>query len=207
MKQLFSTLLFCLLSFFVQAQDINLPQPVRTGGMPLMEALNNRESARSFIDKPIDLQTLSDLLWAAWGYNRENKRTAPSSRNRQEVDLYVCLQSGSYLYDAKNSILKRIGDEDLRQATGTQSFVGVAPLNIVIVSDVSKLSGKNPQAVTEAIYANAGFISQNIYLFCASKGNLGGVVRAMIPKESLAKALHLSDSQIITLAHTVGYIK
>src|SRR5574344_3021277 len=114
MKQLFSTLLFCLLSFFVQAQDINLPQPVRTGGMPLMEALNNRESARSFIDKPIDLQTLSDLLWAAWGFNREDKRTAPSSRNRQEIDVYVSLQKGLYLYDAKNNVLKQISKEDIR---------------------------------------------------------------------------------------------
>ncbi|HOG42362.1 MAG TPA: nitroreductase family protein, partial [Bacteroidales bacterium] len=85
--------------------DIALPAPRRKGGMPLMEALNRRESSRELTSKPLDLQTLSDLLWAAWGYNRDHKRTAPSSHNRQEIDLYVFLESGTYIYDAAGNRL------------------------------------------------------------------------------------------------------
>ena len=186
--------------------DIALPAPCRTGGMPLMEALNRRESSRELTSTPLDLQTLSDLLWAAWGYNRDHKRTAPSSHNRQEIDLYVFLESGTYIYDAAGNRLLLHDNDDLRSLTGTQDFVGSAAVEIAMVADTSKIKGKTPQGTIEAIYANTGFISQNIYLFCAHAG-LGGVTRAMVPKEELAQRLRLSNSQVITLVHTVGYKK
>ncbi len=186
--------------------DIALPAPNRRGGMPLMEALNLRQSSRDLSNTPLDMQTLSDLLWAAWGYNREHKRTAPSSHNRQEIDLYIFLESGTYIYDAAGNRLLLHDDEDLRSLTGTQEFVGSAAVEIAMVADTSKIKGKTPQGTIEAIYANTGFISQNIYLFCAQAG-LGGVTRAMVPKAELAQRLRLNDSQIITLVHTVGYKK
>ena len=186
--------------------DIALPAPNRRGGMPLMEALNLRQSSRDLSNTPLDMQTLSDLLWAAWGYNREHKRTAPSSHNRQEIDLYLFLESGTYIYDAAGNRLLLHDDEDLRSLTGTQEFVGTAAVEIAMVADTSKIKGKSHQGTIEAIYANTGFISQNIYLFCAQAG-LGGVTRAMVPKEELAQRLRLNDSQIITLVHTVGYKK
>ena len=186
--------------------DIALPAPNRRGGMPLMEALNLRQSSRDLSNTPLDMQTLSDLLWAAWGYNREHKRTAPSSHNRQEIDLYIFLESGTYIYDAAGNRLLLHDDEDLRSLTGAQEFVGTAAVEIAMVADTSKIKGKSHQGTIEAIYANTGFISQNIYLFCAQAG-LGGVTRAMVPKEELAQRLRLNDSQIITLVHTVGYKK
>ena len=184
-----------------------LPPARRTGGMPLMEALAARHSGRDFdAGRELDMQTLSDLLWAAWGINRRSGRTAPSSHNRQEIELYVFLKSGVYKYDAARHALLLLIPEDLRASTGSQPFVGVAPVEIALVSDTSKITGKSPQGIIEATYANTGFICQNIYLFCASEG-LCTVARALVPKEELAARLSLAPEQIITLVQSVGYLK
>lgn len=183
--------------------SIQLPPPAVTGGMPLMEALAARRSSREFSAEALDLQTLSNLLWAAWGFNREHKRTAPTSHNRQDIDLYVITHEGTYLYDARDNRLVVVTDEDLSSFSGSQEFVTTAPLNIAIVSDTSKITGKTPQGVIEAIYANTGFVSQNIYLFCASE-NLATVTRAMVDKPLLAEKLSLSPTQVITLVQSVG---
>ncbi|MBP1639483.1 MAG: hypothetical protein H6Q17_1066 [Bacteroidetes bacterium] len=194
-------------SSLLSAQIIELPQPVRTGGKPLMDVLNLRQSARQFdSEKSISNQTLSNLLWAAWGFNREKKRTAPSSMDRQEIDLYAVTKEGVYRYDAAGNKLIPIATGDYRKETGTQPYVGNAPLNIVFVCNKSKINSKGESGLIEATYANSGFISQNIYLFCASEG-LSTVIRASIAKEKLAKIMNLTDDQMITLAQTVGYPK
>ncbi|MDZ7634462.1 MAG: nitroreductase family protein [Bacteroidales bacterium] len=122
------------------AQDIALPVPAKSGGKPLMDALNERQSARSFADTDLSLQQLSDLLWAAWGINRpaDGKRTAPSSHNRQEMDVYVVLKTGLFLYDAGGNLLKQIHNRDIRALTGTQDFPATAPVNLVYVADLAK---------------------------------------------------------------------
>jgi nitroreductase len=163
--------------------------------MPLMEALNKRQSCREYSTEEIDNQTLSNLLWAAWGYNREDKRTAPSAVNKQEIDLYVVMRSGAYLYDARKNILKQISDKDLRMETAKQKFVEDAPLDIVFVSDHAK--GGESSAV------NSGYISQNIYLFCASEG-LCTVARAYFDPATVIKALNLKNTQVPILVQTVG---
>jgi len=182
------------------AQDIQLPSPNRTGGKPLMDALNERQSNRDFSDKELCIQTLSDLLWAANGFNRETKRTAPSSQDRQEIDLYVSLKSGIYFYDAKNLqlILKVEGNNQTQ--TGGQPFVGVAPLNLIFVANLDKASNR------DAALIDCGFISQNIYLFCASEG-LISVVRGSVDKVEVHKLLGLKEKQEVLLAQTVGYKK
>lgn len=185
-------------------KNIILPAPSRSGGMPLMEALANRSSQREFSSRELDLQTLSDLLWAAFGFRCERRRTAPSSHNRQETELYIFLKSGVYVYDAEANSLVCVDSRDLSSLTGTQDFVCVAPVNIAMVADRTKIKGKTPQGVIETIYADTGFISQNIYLFCTSAG-LSSVTRAMIDKEALAEALELSQDKTITLIHTVGW--
>ena len=180
--------LFCLTT--LSAQDVVLPKPVKTGGMPLMEALSKRASTREFSAEEIDNQVLSNLLWAAWGFNRQDKRTAPSSMNKQEVELYVVKKSGAYLWDAKNNILKQISKLDLRSFTYSQAYVAPAPINIVFVGNQN--SG-----------VNCGYISQNIYLFCASEG-LGTVARGSFDGKALSKALNLTEAQIPVLAQTIG---
>ena len=170
-----------------------------------MEALNNRQSAREFSDKEIDAQNLSNLLWAAWGYNREGKRTAPSSQNFQEIDIYLIKADGFYLFDAKNQSLLKLGNDDLRKSSGTQDYVYTAPLNLVYVADLDRTKTTDFSAEPTASYANTGFIAQNVYLYGASAG-LAVVVRGSFGKD-LRDKLHLREHQKIILTQTVGWPK
>lgn len=184
----------------------NLPKPVITGGKPLMEALSQRRSIRSFSEKEVPQQVLSNLLWAAWGINRPatGQRTAPSAHNRQPIDLYVITARGAFLYDAKAHALVRAAEGDLRKLAGRQDFVYSAPVNLIYVEDTAR-SGDEPQS---AVWSGvtAGAIAQNVYLFCASEG-LATVVRGWVDHEPLAKALGLKPAQRVILAQTVGYPK
>jgi len=118
---------------------IPLPEPEKTGGMPLMEALNQRHSGRSFQDKALTDQILSNLLWAAFGVNRENgKRTAPSSQGKTEMEIYVAKSDGLFLYLPEKNALKKILDEDIRAKTGKQNFVADAPVNLIFVANYKK---------------------------------------------------------------------
>ena len=185
---------------------VSLPAPQTDGGKPLMQALKLRASARAFAPDPLPPQTLANLLWAAWGINRpqEGKRTAPSARNWQEIDVVVVNATGAYLYDAAGNALKPLVAGDFRALTGVQDFVKDAPVNLLLVADTSRMQGaQDPQPMA---HADAAFIAQNVYLFCASEG-LAVVVRASFDRPALAKALKLRDNQLIVLAQTVGFPK
>jgi nitroreductase len=192
------------------AQDlkpVTLPAPQTSGGKPLMQALKERKSTREFSPEKLSPQVLSNLLWAGWGINREDgHRTAPSSSDRQEIEIYAVMADGAYAYDAKANALKPVVSGDLRKLTGSQPFVGEAPLNLVYVADFSKMGNADENAKNATANANTGFIAQNVYLFCASEG-LGAVVRGSVPRAELTKALNLRPDQRITLAQTVGHIK
>jgi SagB-type dehydrogenase family enzyme len=187
-------------------QDISLPPPRMEGGKPLMQALKERQTTRAFSAKKLPLQVMSDLLWAAAGVNRPNdgKRTVPSAKNWQEIEVYAVTEDGAYLYDAKANRLTAVAKGDLRKLTSTQDFTAPAPLNLVYVADISKMKDAAPE--DQALYSGAdtGFISQNVYLFCASEG-LATVVRASVDRKELAIALKLPAQKRITLAQTVGY--
>lgn len=188
------------------AQNIKLPTPNKSGGKPLMTVLNERKSSRDFSEKILPNQQLSNLLWADWGYNRADKRTAPSSQNKQEMDIYVALASGCYLYDARKNELVLVVKQDLREKTGKQDFVKNAPVNIIFVADKRKMAQQDEQSMLQTAYINTGFISQNIYLYCASEG-LATVIRAWVDKAALALAMKLHDQQEIIVCQTVGYPK
>jgi nitroreductase len=171
-----------------------------------MTVLKARASAREFAPDTLPPQTLANLLWAAWGINRpDGHRTAPSASNRQEIEIYVTLPEGAYLWDAKANTLNPVAAGDHRAETGTQPFPATAALNLVFVADLSKVSrpDSDPQQLLN-IGADTGYISQNVYLFCASEG-LATVARASISKETLAKTLKLRETQMIVLAQTVGH--
>jgi nitroreductase len=191
------------------AQDltpVSLPAPQTEGGTPLMQALKLRATARAFAPDPLPPQTLANLLWAAWGINRpqEGKRTAPSTRNWQEIEVVVLNAAGAYVYAAAGHALKPIVAGDLRALAGTQDFVKDAPVTLVLVADTSRMeAGPDTQAYA---YADAAFISQNVYLFCASEGLATGV-RASVDRPALAKALKLRDNQLIVFAQSVGFPK
>lgn len=187
------------------AEPIALPKPRTEGGKPLMQALADRKTSREFSPEKLSLQTLSDLLWAACGVNRpDGRRTAPTASNRQELEVYAVTAEGAYRYDAKANRLEPVASGDLRAATGGQAFVTVAPLNLVYAADFDRVSGGNPEDKFLYAAADVGFVSQNVYLYCASQG-LATVVRGSVDRKGLAKALGLPASQSVMLVQTVGY--
>jgi SagB-type dehydrogenase family enzyme len=187
------------------AGEGKLPAPQTEGGLPLMQALKRRRTTRSLAPRELPPQVLSNLLWAAFGINRpDGHRTAPSARNWQEIDVYVVMASGAYLYDARDHGLQRVVTQDVRALAGTQAHARSAPVTLVYVADARRMSGAGDEARTELAGADTGFIAQNAYLYCASEG-LGTVVFASIDRERLAQALKLDRAQRIVLGQSVGY--
>lgn len=225
-------------------QPIALPQPQKTGGMPLMDTLNARKSTRSFTSEKLTRQMLSNLLWAAFGQNREviqsesaassgrPGRTAPSGMNMQEIDIYVALAEGVYVYDAFSNRLLPVLGEDIRATVNRLPIAADAAVGLIYVEDSDKRAmppgapsagagapsagapsaappagtGTPPAAGrtrSSAAEVDAGFIGQNVYLFCASEG-LGTFFHAT-DREGLAKTLNLRSSQQVLYSQTVGY--
>jgi nitroreductase len=191
-----------------EEQSIQLSRP-QTDRNPFLQLLLKRESSRAFRSAPLPTAVLSNLLWAAAGINRpeSGKRTAPTASNRQEIDVYAATDKGLYLYDAKANALNLLLAKDIREMTGKQPFVKEAAVNLVYVADLAKSSSTAPEA-DKTLYAAAavGFMSQNVYLYCASEG-LATVVRAMIDRPVLAEVMKLRPTQKIILAQSVGYPK
>ena len=187
---------------------IKLPKPQTDMGRPLMQLLKERSSSRSYSPEKLSTQTLSNLLWAAFGINRPNagKRTAPSAMNWQEIDIYVTLSDGLYLYDAKANTLVLCLAEDIRPLTGGQAFVADAPVNLVYVADFSKMGKAKEEDKVFYSAADTGFIGQNVYLYCASEG-LATVVRGYVDRQTLKQKMKLRPEQRVILAQSVGYPK
>ena len=192
----------------VRAQEppaVPLPKPQVTGGKPLMQALNERMSRREFSPEKLPQQVLANLLWAAFGVNRaDGRRTAPSASNMQELEVYAVMADGVYRYDAKAHALQLHLKEDLRAATGNNPWIATAPLNLLYVADYSKMGQRSEETKRVDSGTDSGFISQNVYLFCASEG-LATVVRGGIDRPAVEKALKLRSDQHVVLAQTVGY--
>ncbi len=206
MKLKLSLLLAAFLAGNVLAQSIELPLPQKTGGMPLMEALAKRSTSRAFATNDLSSQQISSLLWAAFGINRpDGKRTAPSANNKQETDIYVLLKTGAYVYSAASNKLDLVLAEDIRALGGTQKFVKDAPITLVFVADLAKRGGNNEGSRNMA-NIDVGYISQNVYLFCASE-KLATGARASIDRAALGAKLNLRPDQFIVLAQSVGYPK
>jgi len=187
---------------------VALPPPQTTGAATLMDALRSRRSTREFSPRPLPRYVLSTLLWSAFGVNRPDSggRTAPSAHNWQEIEVFAALPDGAYRYDARRHALQSVVNVDLRAATGMQEFVGTAPLNLVYVADFGKMGDASAEDRTFYAAADAGFVAQNVYLYCAAAG-LACVVRGLVDRRKLAPALKLRTDQRIVLAQTVGYPK
>lgn len=183
-----------------------LPPPSRVGGMPLMEALQHRQSQRNFSTRPLSEQLLSDLLWAAAGVNRpaEGGRTAPSALHAQEVDLHVALPNGLYFYDPTLHALRLEVGSDVRRVTGYQDFVDQAALDLIFVADHTRMKLVPAARRRSYAFTCAGAMAQNVYLFSASV-SLATVVRAWFDHAGLSEAMGLSAEHELLLAQTVGH--
>ncbi len=205
-----------ILGSSIMAQDlppIELPAPDTTGGKPLMQVLHDRHTTREFAADTLPLPLLSNLLWAAGGINRpeSGKRTAPSAMNWQEIDIYVVRADGVHRYDPKAHTLVPVLTGDIRGQTGMQPFVKDAPINLIFVADFTRMgdpAANDDERRSKERYAaaDAAFMCQNVYLFCASEG-LATVVRGSVDREALGKTLNLPETQQVVFAQTVGYPK
>ena len=212
MKQLVLLLAMCATMTTLHAQgawELKLNRPDLNRGVNVMKAFSDRHSDREFSTRELSLQDLSDLLWAANGVNRpgDGKRTAPSALNKQDVDIYVFLAKGVYLYDASKHVLKLVAEGDHRAVVaGRQDFVKQAPVSLVYVSDLSRFGMGLDEQVKLMGAMDAGIVSQNVNLFCAGVG-LSTVPRASMDQEALRKLLKLSDTQVPMMNNPVGYSK
>lgn len=206
--------LIALFSFFIisanaqQLKPIPLKSPDLSLSATLMQTLSHRASVRSFAETELSELGLSNLLWAANGINRPQNglRTAPSALNSQDIDIYVINKEGVYLYDASKHILNPVQKGDFRSQIGGQDYVAIAPVNLILVSDLSRFKQGDQAQKDSWAKMDAGMVSQNISLYCAATG-LGTVPRSMINIEKMKSALKLSNSQRIMLNHPVGYPK
>lgn len=202
MKQskMFLFLICCTFVSGAYAQElkpIQLSAPDMNRGTTIMKAFQQRKSERVYAKKDLSVADLSDLLWAANGINRpeSGKRTAPSSMNIQDIEIYVCLADGAYLYNPKKQELTPVAKGDFRRAVGgQQDFVEKAPVSLVLVSSKGGVTGAY----------DAGIVSQNISIFCAGAG-LATVPRVSMDQNKLKTALKLTNGQHLMMNHPVGY--
>ena len=208
MKKLAIILMAALLTAGAFAQTkVNLPAPHKDAAMPLYQALQQRASVRDFKTDPLSDQTLSDLLWAAMGINREDGRlTAPTAMNTQEIRLYVCRAEGCYEYIAKENCLVKLSDKDVRKdIAGRQGSVADAPVFIVLTADLNRYRMKGDMTARFGAI-DCGYVSQNICLACEALG-LKTVPRAGMDENVLKKELDIQDGQLLLINHPVGYQK
>jgi SagB-type dehydrogenase family enzyme len=212
MKKFIVTFCIAIIINYLSAQTprtIILNAPDTTRGLPVMKALSLRASANDFDTTSLKLQDMSDLLWAANGINRpvNGKRTAPSAMNAQDIDVYAFMKSGVYLYNAKKHCLDFVIDGDYRALiAGRQENFAKAPLICLLVSDISRF--QRGEDSLKLVYAaeDAGIVSQNISIFCASVG-FATRPRASMDQQKLREILKLKDSQHLMLNNPVGYKK
>jgi nitroreductase len=193
------------LLFAQQCPPLSLPKPQTQGGKPLMEALKDRRTTREFGPNKLSPQLLSNLLWAGFGVNRPETghRTAASAMNAQEIDIYLACDDGLYLYDAPAHQLQPIFAGDIRAKTSGQGFATNAPLTLIFVADYGRMVKARPEQKEFYSGIDTGYISQNVYLFCASEG-LATVVHDL-DRKPLSDAMKLRPEQRIVLAQAVGF--
>jgi hypothetical protein len=201
-------------------ETIKLKEANKERGLPFMEVLSVRASVREWSDRDLNLQDLSDLLWAANGINRpdEQRYTASSAQNAHDVDLYVFMKEGAYLYDADAHALEPVLSGDLRSelmmappprppgvaAPPPPAAPSNPPIQLILVSDVSRFKFGPQELKPEWGAIDAGIVSQNISLFCAATG-IKTRPRASMDKGKIAELLELSETQYVFLNHPVGY--
>ncbi len=192
----------------------NLPRPQKDLPVSLMQALEKRRSIRKWSDTSVSEQELSNLLWAACGITKKkqgrtkSKRTAPSACNSQAIRVYVLHEKGVFLYNEETHGLIEIANDDVRQYIGTQKMMKSAPLGLVFVADVSRMTSpflRREEARQFSAWVDTGYISQNVYLYCAA-ANMGTVVLSLVDREKLHELMHLQAHEKIVLTQVVGHL-
>ena len=200
-----------------ELQPIILSKPEKEGGKSVLAALQERRTNRNISTREIPAQVLSNLLWAAFGVNRAGAsfgnpgRTAPSASNSQEIDLYVAMAKGVYLYEAVPHRLTPVVQGDFRARAGSRGAAR-APLNIFYIADLTRYdlgpgqpdrSIWDPEVQKSYYYTDTGFIAQNVYLFAASFGLAAWFHNCN--KRDTPKEFRLKSHQRVLFAQSIGY--
>lgn len=185
---------------------ITLPEPDKVGGAPLMKAISDRKSSRAYRPQALSDQMISDLVWVSAGINRPEKGgiTIPTAMGSKEIDVYVMTDKGVFFYKSGSHQLIPVEKGDHRSIAGKQEFAAQAPVTLFFVADHARMKPKDEEARNSFGAMTAAYASENVYLYCASKG-LATVVRAAIDKDALSALLKLRPEQKLLLAQSVGY--
>ena len=211
MKKVFAVFLFVALmssSAFAEGEaTVKLPDPEKSGGIPVVDAISQRQSAGDFVDTELTLQQLSNLLWVAGGINRDNgKLTYATAMNTQDMVIYAFTKSGVFRYNHEDHSITKIADGDHRALTGGQPFVAKAAVDLLYIQDTGKWPKSRPIPAGDILncgFAHAGLSMQNVYLYAASQG-WGARTRMNFDREALTKLLGLTDKHTFTLMQCVG---
>ena len=189
----------------VFAEDIALPEPEKSGGIGVVDAVAARQSVGDFVDTEITMQQLSNLLWIAGGINRDNgKLTYATASNFQDMVIYAFTSKAVYRYNPQNHSVTVVADGDHRKLTGGQPFVAKAAVDLLYIQDTGKWpEGRPADVVLNCGFAHAGLSMQNVYLYAASLG-WGARTRMNFDREGLTKLLGLTDKHNFTLMQCFG---
>lgn len=178
------------------AADIKLPEPDKTNTATLVSALENRHSDREFSDKAVDEQTLSTILWAAFGVNRaDGKRTIPTALDKKDLNVYVFNKDGVWLYNAEKNALEQQSAENHLDLFKLQDYM--KPVSTVLVYTGS---------AEDYAVMHAGSAYQNVELYAAAN-NMASIVRGYFEHEKVAAVLKLADGQRVIISQAVGWRK
>ncbi|MBU3912160.1 MAG: SagB/ThcOx family dehydrogenase [Candidatus Omnitrophica bacterium] len=198
--------------FMAETKLIQLPKPLIKGNISLEEAIFRRRSQRSFKQKDLTLQQISQLLWAAQGITLEkesyNLRTAPSAGALYPMEIYLLTKNGLFRYLPNGHRLEPLSEQDLRGDLVVSSLgqvaINQAPVNIVICAVYSRLASKYGQRGIRYAHIEVGHIAQNIHLQSVALG-LSSVPIGAFNDEEVKKILSLPANHEPLYIIPVGY--
>ena len=189
--------------------DTVLPPPATSGGMSLAKAMADRRSVRSFADKPVTLEQVSQLCWAAQGITDQSsgKRTAPSAMALYAVNIYLVNKDGCFEYLPGPHALRPMGGpEAMGRLRGAcwQPSVGSAPLCMIITIDVERLKPRCGKMAEQYSLLEAGHVAQNV-LLQATALELASVPVGGFDANAVGKAMKIPDPQRAVYLLPIGY--
>lgn len=184
---------------------IKLPKPRFTGRVSIEEALRTRRSTRTYRDKPLKLEEVSQLLWAAQGVTGAfNERTAPSAGSTFPLEMYlmaaqvVGLPAGFYKYRVRAHELAFLfaGDyrEELVAATLDQECIRGCAAAAVLTAVYQRTIDEYGERGIRYVHMETGHVGQNIHLQAAALG-VGTVAVGAFDDNAVARLLRLPESE------------
>ena len=191
------------------AELIALPEPNKSGSIPLEQAIAIRRSRRHFLPKSLSPEQISQLAWAAQGQDTNSKyRTTPSAGATYPLELFLITGEGMFHYLPAKHALENLTDQDLRASLASaawgQEFVQAAPLTLLFAAEFTRTTGHYGKRGIRYVYMEAGHATQNVHLQAEALG-LGSVAVGAFDDNSVSEVLSLPRNLDPLYMVTVGY--